>query len=584
VSDVEQLRGGARVRALAVHLNRPDRTKPVVVISVPTAASAPYIDPRVVADELGELAEVYLIRTGEDTFTFSDHMPDLTQVYGGAGRVYPVGTEWVTDPHRSPLRFAFDAAQGERAARALVSDALRMASEAGLVSRTTPRSLPRRAGEVRGLPTPDRAVVRLDGNFATILQELTLPEVPLDRLLAKGMQVSGLYDEHNGRLDIRSELQPAAEALRHYEAGDVVLAQVETVEAETARLLLHPEVAVTVRREDVSSNELDELTSLMTPGEVLTARVVAASPRWRLSLIDVEDDEVPRTAASLLDGGPPWLQPRHTVVLDLETADGVDGRAQLPLPPRPAAPPPPTPAVLDRKRREVASPASGTPNEPTPALRDVSLALDAARARLTAVEQERDRLFAQVRALQDERAMAASHVDHLTRQRDHFERQLEQSRTARRRAARRQSRQGDTGDGGQWFLDPEEQFRFEVQNAWARRIPAAEKAARPLAEYQVGPEFLASVEAITGVSRDKIVDVVVELATGLAFELSGREVHQLRTDESGGAPQMVRPDGATAWRVALQRDAPQARRLHYWQRPGGTIELSRVAVHDDYTP
>jgi hypothetical protein len=40
--------------------------------------------------------------------------------------------------------------------------------------------------------------------------------------------------------------------------------------------------------------------------------------------------------------------------------------------------------------------------------------------------------------------------------------------------------------------------------------------------------------------------------------------------------------GWVGWRVALQRETPAARRLHFWQR--GKYELSRVVNHDDFRP
>ncbi|HEX2174504.1 MAG TPA: hypothetical protein VHG70_01225 [Nocardioidaceae bacterium] len=604
---MREIDGGQSVRALATYLRSRERRKPVVVVSVAAAATSPYIDASEIVRDVGELADVYLIHTGNDTWTFSNHMPDLTHVYGGAGRVYPVGTEWATDPYRSPLRFAFGAAHGGSATRALVADALRMASEAGLTAPRQLRSTHRRSGVVRGIPAADRALVRLEtGAFATIVQELTMPRVALDRVVATGMPVTGLHDEVSGRLDIRAEFLPAEQVLRHYEVGDVVLAQVEHVKAGEARLLLHPEVAVTVRRDEVTSNDLDELTSLMTHGEVLTARVVATGPDWRLSLIDVEDDEVPRPAVSLLAGGPPWLEahdelgpadaaPRTTGDVPAAVATPLPPPAPTPTAvpeqpeptaapaqPAPPATPRPTPAHLGRHGRDTPPPAR---NKPAAALQSLSLALDEAKAARRIAEQERDRLAAQVAALQGERTLAASRIDALSRQLEHTEQQLQRAKASRRKAARRPARDSEEAQNGPSFPDPEEQFRFEVHLAWARRIPSGEKAARPLGRYEIGPQFLDSVDAINGISRDKIVDVVVELATGIAVELTGREVHPLRIDGGGSSPQVVRADdGAGAWRVSLQRDTPQARRLHYWQRYDGTIELSRVALHDDYTP
>jgi hypothetical protein len=81
-----------------------------------------------------------------------------------------------------------------------------------------------------------------------------------------------------------------------------------------------------------------------------------------------------------------------------------------------------------------------------------------------------------------------------------------------------------------------------------------------------------------------VIDVVVEVVTGLAVELHGRELHQLRQSEAGDSPTVVREDGATCWRAAIQSKSPAARRLHYWQLRDGGTELSRVVVHDDMEP
>jgi hypothetical protein len=85
------------------------------------------------------------------------------------------------------------------------------------------------------------------------------------------------------------------------------------------------------------------------------------------------------------------------------------------------------------------------------------------------------------------------------------------------------------------------------------------------------------------VSRSKVVEVVVQVLTGLDAQLAGRDLHRLRDGEAGNAPYVEREPGVHCWRVALQRGTPSARRLHYW-RDGNIVELSRVVVHDDMTP
>ena len=136
---------------------------------------------------------------------------------------------------------------------------------------------------------------------------------------------------------------------------------------------------------------------------------------------------------------------------------------------------------------------------------------------------------------------------------------------------------------GPLFLDPADQFRHEVYIEWAERIPAEQKAAFPLAPYTLGERFLSSLEAVQGAERTKVVQVVVEILTGLDRELASRDRHVLRAGAAGNAAPVTREDGSVCWRVTLQRNRPSARRLHFWSAPSG-IDLSRVVLHDDMKP
>lgn len=82
----------------------------------------------------------------------------------------------------------------------------------------------------------------------------------------------------------------------------------------------------------------------------------------------------------------------------------------------------------------------------------------------------------------------------------------------------------------------------------------------PLAPHTVSEDFLASLERVNGVSRHKVVDVVVDVLTGRVHDLDGRESHQLRMSEGANSPYVTRPDGSSCWRIALQRNTPQATR------------------------
>ncbi len=77
--------------------------------------------------------------------------------------------------------------------------------------------------------------------------------------------------------------------------------------------------------------------------------------------------------------------------------------------------------------------------------------------------------------------------------------------------------------------------------------------------------------------------MVVEVLTDQAKHIAGRDLHQLRAGEAGSPYVRRAADGATCWRVALQRESAAARRLHYWRTPDG-YEFSRVVLHDDFRP
>lgn len=615
-----------KAHALAERLNQDHRTRPIVVISTPAGLRKPRIDAEEIVSEVGDVAEVFVLRTGSPSWSFSRTMPELTQVYGGAGRVYPVGLEWVALPRLSPLRFAFHDREARAATDALVADALAMASAAGLFDRPATAPVLRTvSGTVKGLPHPERAWIACDDrSHATAISELIVPGVPLSRLVSTGQRVTGLLDPSTHRLDLRGSVLTADSALADYAVGAVVLAEVEALSEAVATLRLHPSVAVDVRREQVSPNEHDTVDSLFTVGEVVLARVTALNP-CELSLLDVEDDEEPLPAAPALPGGPPWLLPPVWEIADApEVEPGAPEEPEdwageevsfsveeslaehLTLEPEteeeePEAPEPgqpvtpirrgPDPRLFDPVRRGQVA-ASVEPETPAPPAAATTPAPGGGAVRTLTITV--DGLRATQRELDKKLAAQTDRIADLTRERDALRSELSELDRDLRRAnhevkvAKAQRRKGVSSSAHvaerPEFADAERGFRHEVEEAWARRIPVAEQPALPLPAYDLGPRFLDSL-GTPGVARAKVVDVVVEVLIGRADRMPGREVHQLREGTGGGAAGVKRSsDDATCWRVALQVNTPQARRLHFWRLPGGTVELSRVVLHDDMEP
>lgn len=631
----QTITGPRLAEELAEELNRPGRTRPTAVVTMARGTSRPYIDADRLAVELAELADVYLIADPAASWAFSRSMPELTQVYGGAGRVYPVGLDWVNDPRRSRLRFAYSEAEGAGTTGLLIEDGLKAAAEAGLLAMPRGSSGHAPVGEVEGVvngcPNPSQAMVTLsDGRYATIQVGLLCSAVSAERLFERGMEVRGVYDERSRRLDVSGMLASPGERLAEVGDGEILLGRVESVGEASCEIALLPGVSASVPRARVTDQTGDDLRDLLSVGEVVPVRVGAGGAS--LSIVDVDDDARVRSLA-VLPGGPGWL----VLAASGASADAPDLLAAVPEPataivsgiPRPrsgadssspARRSPAGPGVFPRQvpglrpgassyldKRDAAAPADpagphgvGRPGvggaaRPSPAMlagravqvlerparRESALALEESRSTLRSTLLEKARLEQELRSS----TLELQHLEaELSRKQgilEARERELERLRRRNRKGAQREHRESATSDD--LFADPEERFRFDVMLCWARRIPAGEKAERPLVTYRLGPQFLTSLESTPGVDRGKVVDVVVEVLTGLAGTSAGRQMHALRTGAGGNDQPVRRDDGALCYRVALQRNTPQARRLHFWKQ-AEEFELSRVVLHDDYEP
>ncbi|MFD4328285.1 hypothetical protein ACFWQC_26875 [Nocardioides sp. NPDC058538] len=599
----------SEAEALAAVLNGDSRTKPTVVVTVASGHTEPYADVERIAAEIGDLADLYLVTTGGHTWAFSNKMTPGTQVYGGAGRVYPVGLAWNIDLLQAPLRFAWSKSEGRKLTGQLIDDALDMAAAAGLFdSARTASTRERRAGTVRSIMSERALVDLVGGDMASIPPQLAQAGVPIERVLAPGMHVDGVLEKKSRWLDIRESRPTAEEALKTYAAGDVVPAEVRSVLAGSADLRLHPDVTVELFRSDVTGDPDDDLSALLTPGEVVLARVVAAGPKWRLSLREVREHDTAREALALYAGGPPWLDPDAPPPAVVEHVDPEPAPAEVapvvePVEPaaEPVAEPPakaaiPSPAMMPRRKGEPVravrpAPASAPSPEPVrekehapakkAAVQSMSLQVTAIKAEKAHLEAELTELRDQVSGLRNERVQFAKDLARAARQVETRDAELARMRSQLRRAKQRTA---PSDVALPVFADRERGFRHLVEAAWARRIPVGEQPTRPLPDYAIGERFLDSVDALEGIAVDKIADVVMEVLTGLAEQSTGRELHQLRTSAGGNAAPQSRTDGAVCYRVSMQIHTPSARRLHFWKCPDGTIELSRVVVHDDMEP
>jgi hypothetical protein len=590
-----------RAERLAEHLLDPERSKPVVVVTTAAGQNAPYINVEDIIRAVSELADVYVLPTGSITFALGGRMPLKTQVYGGAGRVYPVDRAWQSDPYAAPLRFAFGAAQGPAATDKLIADALGSAHKAGIDTKRAGATVVRVEGIVKALVGPSRAWVRTDdGRDAAIWQDLLLPGLPIDRTFKVGMRISGALDVEEVRIDVSASLRKSREALADYAKGVVVLGRVVKLDNIAALVELYPGARTGMSATEVTGNPLDRLTALMSVDEVLPVRVTARGGHdgrgWRLSMLDVEDSEEILASPSLLPGGPPWLVLAEDAAETSTALLGIEPTA------RPGIEP------TERTERHAESPNGAQPPQPV-ALESRAVKGNAAPTPFPRAADERESLLGQVAKLEAQLQRSKTTARAVQVERDGFREQASQSharvqqlllRAKKARTDLRTEKQksqhlekllrsakleaSSESTGGVLFLDPVAQFRFDVDVDYAHRIPAADKAARPPRELRVGPDFLASLSSLEGVDRTKVIAVTVEIITDLVYDLDSRKPHPLREGRGSAEREVVRAaDGARCMRVALQLKTPSARRLHYW-KVGEAIELSRVVKHDDMTP
>jgi hypothetical protein len=550
---------------LAQVIQSPRRLRPIVVTTVAAGESASRIDAEQIATQAGDLVDVYVITTMDASWEFARHMPEGVAVYGGAGRIYPTGTSYLIDKFLSPLHVALDARDGARITEKLISEALAMSFQAGHASSATVEEK-KVEGRVKGFAA-GRAMVQLQGRgYAFISPELTLANFAAEELFQVGQKVSGLINFETNRLDVVASLSTQQEALANYQIGDVVLAKVKEVSEDLVSLVLYPsviekEILVTVPKEMVTGNPLDDLRDLVNSGDVVRSRIIGTSPNWALVLTEIDDDEPVTPTPSVLPSGPAWIKevdPYSPSEFDQDEdssssiqSEEVEEESFEQAPKH------------GRKLTEQLLLTIENKNAQTSSLKEQVVTLG---SHLEQAEQDRQLLRWELRELKREFNLLDSSLTKLRAK-------LRKSKTSKTQSSELPI-----------FADAEDGFRYVVLTQWAIRFPGSQQKDRPLKEFSLGPKFLESLETLQGISREKVADVVVEIATGIASELAGREVHRLREGAGGDDRILVRDDGAVCWRASLQVGTSSARRIHYWLLPGGSIEFSRVTVHDDFLP
>ncbi|WP_043444249.1 hypothetical protein [Arthrobacter sp. L77] len=569
----------ADARELAEVLLDPDRQDPVVVLSTQQFTGDEGVDVEDLASMLGEDVTLWIVPNGPFTMALADLLPPRTQVFSDALRVYPAHLGWLDDPYQSPLHLLRTPADIRTSIELVLRDVEECLSltrwgkhkeqTGGMVTTAV------RSGLVGAfLAEGSRAVIALDdGGRALIRQESLVPEVPTSWLLSPGQRVSGVFDPATNEL--RCALLGASGVAAHYPDGSLALGLVTSMSASRADIMLFPGAAFPLTVADVSTNDMDTLEDLLTLGEVLIVRIDRDAGRLRLTMLDVDDDERVVPPPVLVAGGTPWLEYGRNL---------------------------PSASEARTQETDTAGAGAGVPtsvgSDRGTALRDTQIALEAARAEIGILREERLQLRRDplnsptIRTQADaDSQLLAGLEDELIRA-ERYNQQLQgqikdlndKLSGLRRKLRSSRSDSGKTS-ASPAFLTAAAQLEHDLYLAWVERIPATEKATHPLGRYRLGQEFVPSLALLASDKRRKALKAVVDLLSAFDGPLQARDPHPLRVSSAGDSPTVMRAGGAeSCWRLSVEQGAEAARRLHYWRCADGLIELSRVVVHEDFRP
>ncbi|MFE6996164.1 hypothetical protein ACFVAE_09425 [Microbacterium sp. NPDC057659] len=594
----------SEAEALATRILTP-RQRPLVLVSATSEGEFAF-DTERLGRELGGIADVVTVATGEATDVLEQLLPPRTQAFGGAARSYP--GDFASDPDwsRSRLRFPGHADTDD-----LIDDAMAQSTRRAVVQAAP--TVVRASGVVAGfLDDGTRARVELDdGTVVTATGELLPDSLPLAVALVPGAPITGVLDGQ----ELHPEPFPAD--LDTLPDGANTLALVVKVTDQGATVHLHPDHAFVLRPRDIRTDGRP-VGDVLAVGDVIRVRVAHGPHRELLLTHAGSDDDAPLTPAfPLVTGGPPWLSEDHGETdaaepagTDAAAPDGPDWSAAGAVASEAADSPAPTTsgAVGQNGPGPAESQSPGIPSLPAAAPEEyatrsdihlLSQAITALRSELHAMSERREQTntplptltpvldpasdSAELERLREENAQLRSELARERTRREHAEAELadatqdERDEAQALRDARRAAERA--------HVDPtDDGIRFEIERTWGNRTAPGERKRWPLREFRFGPDFIGSLSKLDDSQLAKSVRACVDAITGRDREIPARDLHRLRTGEGGDDAYVVRADGAKCWRSAIDPDSPDARRLHYWDLPGDVIELSRVVTHDDTRP
>ena len=585
-------------------LTDPERSTPVVIISTAKTQKKPYVDASALAPQLKDVAPLWVLPDVRVNKGFTNSAPEAAKTTGGASRVIPCGTRWEGSSWWTYCVFAYNAQEGGKVVSKLRDKAIEFRAEA-LMGGT--------AGGSPGAPEQvnpwmsvgetardgESRVIKLSGVALDISEQSR--EGGAQRVASTGDDVT-LPSPRPSGADTENHVDDSVPADAPDDAPVVEMEDPPAVE---------PDDAPVVEMEDPPAVEPDDTpvrnvgdTAEATAGNLSTTDVAASDPdefdpsvrwvvpespplsAWESAQAGQADDDIERLwGISTENISVPEVEDAPVAPVEDIPAVDAENTSVPEVEDAPVAPVEDIPAV-DAENTSVpevedapVAPVEDTPaaGAPTPAaMPRVSTGLTPVAVR--AAEKERNEAIAYADRSQRELADVLAELEALQ---SGLREQKALAKDAEKRARAAEKERDEAialSEGCGMFTDPVEQFRHEVYLSYLRVVRPEQRAEVPLPDYHVGPNFLDTVDRLEGIKRSKIVQVCMETVTGLADHSAGRGPH---LNAHKGNPAPTRSDGAKSWRTSLQRGAG-GRRLTFWRLADGTVEFSKVGVHDDY--
>lgn len=559
------------------------RKRPICVITSSLDGSGVLVDSEDLESELGSLCDFYFVEDATLTRELANLLPKDAGVFGGAVRCYRTDFHDDVSLKRSKLFNLRDASQGFAKTPKIIEEIWSAANAAGLLVKVEQRAKVATA-TVKQFIGDSRVMVQLEsGGFATIQQELVVPDVPLEWVFQMGQQLAGTYDRELGIFIPKLSAGSIQDLVNHFGLNSVTLGLVKSADRQKAMIAITPNLEFEVSKNEITGNPLDVISSYLDVGDVVPVRIYRhPEGKIRLRMDDIDDDELVLPALAILPGGEPWLAEGRDVpwaepepiTEPIEIIEVVEEQPENLTPSRSPVPLP-GPGLMPG-----IAPVNSTPG--------TSKEISELRFNLKQLAQENDRLKTENARVIQERLQAELERSALaTRNREQASELAElRAQASERRKDKRaqQASRSTTFTRRDRFASDQDWFNEELRRAWIGRYTPQERESSyqlDIEKFGFSDDFFPSV---LGGKLDedevrKLVRVVIDLVTGRNAVEHKHVFHAMQEGLGGG--QRTRSDGALCWRMHLENGQPQAKRLHYWQLRTGHIELGWVANHDD---